>query len=402
MSLRRKTTYLCLSAALVATGVTACASSGSGSSASACDTPGITRDQVNLGLIVSDSGAGSAAFASVRSGVDARIGLANQEGGVHGRKVVYEWRDDANSTPRNDEVTNELISRDSTFGLITVTTSVGSGPQRLAERNIPVVGLALPTMTGYQNMFGTMYSASPATVGRYIQANGGTKVGVVMTGVSPTTVTAIANYRTAFASIGLATTDTVQYSSATDSPARVAQNLAAAGVDSLIAFTIPSDLAAILQAGQAANLSLAATVSFTGYDRTTLPALGRQLAGVSMPVYHRPFEAGGPAFERYRSAMNRFAPESPQTDERYALNAFVYTDMFLQGLELAGDCPTRQGFIDTLRKVSDYDAGGLIESINLGTNATEALSCYAFVQVKPDGTGFGVSRQRLCADGTGS
>ncbi|SQD99758.1 putative Leu/Ile/Val-binding lipoprotein transmembrane [Parafrankia sp. Ea1.12] len=398
--LGRTTRLLGVAAAVLVAAVTSCSSAPGAASAAACDSPGVTPGEVNLGLVYSDSGVGSAAFASARAGADARFGLANEEGGVHGRKIVYQWRDDANDPSQNARVVQELLRGDSAFGLVTITTAFGSAPADLAKQNVPVVGFGLPTWAEYQNMFSTMYQASPVTIGRYLRDSGGSKVGVVITGSSASTLDVIKMYKSAFESVGLTVTDTISYAHSVDSPAHVAQQLAASGVNALVGFTTTEDLAEIMGAVRTANLNLATTVSFTGYDQGLLPTLGPALAGVSIPAYFRPFEAGGAAIDRYRAAMVRYAPEATQPDQQFAMNAYIYADMFVRGLDLAGDCPTRDGFINALRSVSDYDAGGLIEPVDLATNRTGALNCYAFVQVNPTGTGFQVARPRLCADGT--
>ncbi|CAI7978938.1 Amino acid-binding protein [Frankia sp. Hr75.2] len=400
MRLGSLTRPLGLAATILVAAATSCSTLGDGGeAAAACNSPGVTSEQVKLGFVVSDS---SAALSSARSGVDARIGLANEQGGIHGRRIVYQWRDDANSPSQNARVTEELLRRESAFGLVTATSAIGDSLDSLTTQGVPVVGLAQSAWAKYQNLFSYQYEPSPETVGRYIQASRGTKVAFVTTGASAFTLDIISRYKAAFGSIGLASTETISYASSSDSPARVAQKLADFGADSLIGFTAPQDFAAIVHATRAANLNLATSVSLTGYDRGLLPTLGPALAGVSFPVYFRPFEAGGAPIDRYRNAMTRFAPETIQPEQQFAMRAFIYTDLFLRGLELAGDCPTREGFISALRGVTDYDAGGLIEPVDLSTNAGQPLSCYAFVQINPAGDAFQVVRERLCADGTGS
>ncbi|WP_026239434.1 ABC transporter substrate-binding protein [Parafrankia discariae] len=391
-------------ATVLVVAVTGCSAGGGGgtAAAAACDSPGVTADQVKLGLVVTDSGTGSAAFDSARSGVDARIGLANQEGGINGRQIVYQWRDDANSPSQSANVTASLVQQDSVFGLVTATSAIGNSLDQLAAQSVPIIGFAQPDWGKYQNFFSYLYAASPETIGRYILASGGTKVAFVTTGASTFTLQIMARYQAAFQAIGLGTTDAISYTSSTDNPVRVVQQISAAGADSMIGFTTSADFAAIAQAARAARLDLSSSVALTGYDHSLLATLGPALSGVSFPVYFRPFEAGGTALDRYRTAMTRFAPETLVPEQQFAMHAYIYTDMFLRGLELAGPCPTREGFISALRKVTDYDAGGLIAPINLGDNASQPLNCYAFVKINPAGDAFQVVHERLCANGTGT
>ncbi|MCK9929836.1 ABC transporter substrate-binding protein [Frankia sp. Mgl5] len=367
-----------------------------------CDSPGVTSDQVKLGLVFSDSGIGSTALSSARSGVDARINLANAEGGIHGRRIFYQWRDDASSSSQNALATQDLVQQESVFGLVAATASLEGSLARLDAQGIPVVGIALPSWNRYRNLFSHLYMPSPGTVARYIQAHGGTRIAVVTTGTVALTMETITQYKNAFSALGLAATDPIPYTSSSDSPQRIVHQLAAIHADALIGFTAPEDLAEIVQAARAASLRLNVDVSLTGYDKALLPAFGQALAGVSIPVYFRPFEAGGPAIDRYRDAMTLYAPESIEPDQQFAMLAYIYTDLFLHGLDLAGTCPTREGFIKALRSVTDYDADGLISPVDLSTNSTQPLDCFAFVRVNSTGTAFDVVHQRLCSNGSES
>lgn len=368
----------------------------------ACESPGVTADKVHIGFVFSDSGSGSSALSSARAGVDARIGLANDAGGVNGRHIVYDWRDDAGSPSQNARVTEELVHDESVFGLISATAAGSGSLDSLSAKGIPVTGLANPTWAKYPNLFAYMYDVSPVVTARYIQANGGTKAAFVMTGSPAFTVQTIERYKTAFAAIGVGTTETISYASGVDSPTQAVERMVNSGANAIVAFTTPKDLVEILQTASAANLRFSSTVSVTGYDRSVLKTYGPQLAGVSFTVNFHPFEMQNASMDRYRDAMARFAPESSAPEQQFALYGYLYTDLFIRGLELAGECPTREGFIKSLRKVTDYDAGGLIEPVNLSTNRTQPLQCNAFVRINPDGTAFDIAGARLCADGTGA
>ncbi|EFC84006.1 ABC transporter substrate-binding protein [Parafrankia sp. EUN1f] len=393
---------LCAAVAVLLAGVSGCAAQSGApeATAAACDSPGVTADQVRIGLVVSDTGTGSLAFSSARAGVDARLGLANAEGGVHGRKVVYDWQDDKASQSDNAQVVRDLVDGDSVFGILSVSIALGGSLDDTEKQGVPVVGLAVESWARYQNLFAYAYQTSPQTVGRYIQAAGGKKVGILVTGSQDSVLSTTNLYRDAFRQIGLDSTDVVSFASASTSPLRAAQQLAAAGADSLLGFTSAEDMAAVIGAARQANLNLAASVSLSGYARSTLSSLGRGLAGVSIPVYFRPFEAGGAGLDRYRDAMVRYSPETTQPEQEFAMYGYLFADMFLRGLEVAGDCPTRNSFMTGLRQQRSYDADGLLAPINLGTNAKNPLSCYAFVKVNPAGTAFDVASERLCADGT--
>ncbi|KPM51102.1 amino acid-binding protein [Frankia sp. CcI49] len=390
-----------LAAAIIAAAATSCSTSGSAAEANgACDTPGISTDQVKLGLVFSSTGTGSEALASARSGFDARIGLANANGGVHGREVTYVWRDDESTGAVNEQATVDLVHQESVFGLVMVTSSNGQSPETLQKEGVPVVGLAQPDYGKYSNWFTDLYDPSPATVARYMLARGGTKLAIVTTGSSDYVMGFAHKYGAEFQQVGLPTVEVIPFEASTDSPSRIAKRIAASGADALIGFTTLDDFAQISAAVTAADVSLKVSVSLSGYDRSTLSRLGQQLVGVSFPVYFHPFEGGGEAIDRYHQAMSQYAPETAQPEQQFAVYAYIYADMFLRGLELAGECPTREGFISALRAVKDFDASGLIEPVDLSTNQTTPLRCNAFVQIDPTGAAFQVVQPRLCVDGT--
>jgi len=70
--------------------------------------------------------------------------------------------------------------------------------------------------------------------------------------------------------------------------------------------------------------------------------------------------------------------------------------MLVRGLQEAGPCPTRQGFIDSLRAVDDYDAGGLIPSTDFEEDFGKLNECYAFIRVNAAGDGFDVVDPNYC------
>lgn len=265
------------------------------------------------------------------------------------------------------------------------------------------MGLAAePAWAEHQNMFSNNYGPSPETIGRYLLSSGGTKVAVITSGNSSFNATAVPRFEAALRSVGVDTVGTIPYSRGGEAPARIVQQIAERGANALVGFTEPSDFADIVGATQNARISMAASVSLSGYDQELLKTSGPALAGVSFPVYFRPFEAGGAAIDSYRNAMTRYAPETVHPEQQFAMFAYIYADMFLRGLQLAGPCPTREGFIKALRGVTSYDSGGLIEPVNLSTNRGQPSSCNAFVRIDPAGTAFQVTHLRVCADGSGS
>jgi len=64
-----------------------------------------------------------------------------------------------------------------------------------------------------------------------------------------------------------------------------------------------------------------------------------------------------PAVRTYKNGM-KAAGLNPYLS--FAPLGFVAADLRIKGLQLAGKCPTRQGFIDNLRKLDKYDGAGML------------------------------------------
>nr|WP_237702733.1 MULTISPECIES: ABC transporter substrate-binding protein [Protofrankia] len=126
-----------------------------------------------------------------------------------------------------------------------------------------------------------------------------------------------------------------------------------------------------------------------GYDPALLKQLGPTLAGTVIYITFVPFEVNSPAHQRIIDAMTRYAPQVQSPVQDSAVFGWLSADMFLRGLEAAGPCPTRPGFIQGLRGVRAYDGGGLLPApIDLATNRGKAANCYDFVRVSDDGSRF--------------
>jgi branched-chain amino acid transport system substrate-binding protein len=134
--------------------------------ATATSTPGVTATTITIGGTVPLSGP-AAAFGSVGRGADAYFRYVNAHGGVHGRKIVYKYFDDAYDPAKTVQLTQRLVEQEQVFALFdTVGTDnalairqyvndrrvpdlfVGSGVSRIASEHAKY-----PWMMGYLPSF---------------------------------------------------------------------------------------------------------------------------------------------------------------------------------------------------------------------------------------------------------
>ena len=79
-------------------------------------TPGVTSSSVLLGGTIPLSGPASA-YQSVGRGADAYFRYVDAQGGVHGRKIVYDYLDDQYEVPKTILLTQQLVEQDRVFAI---------------------------------------------------------------------------------------------------------------------------------------------------------------------------------------------------------------------------------------------------------------------------------------------
>ncbi|WP_052711198.1 hypothetical protein [Pseudofrankia sp. DC12] len=82
--------------------------------------------------------------------------------------------------------------------------------------------------------------------------------------------------------------------------------------------------------------------------------------------------------------MSIYAPVVEDPSDELAIGGYVGADEMIEGLRLAGPCPTRQSFIDSLRKVTAYSAAGLVSPVDLA-EPKQPMLCQNFRDVDPAG-----------------
>ncbi|SNQ46258.1 ABC-type branched-chain amino acid transport system, periplasmic component [Frankia canadensis] len=382
----------------VGAGLAGCSSSDPASVA-ACASPGVDDHQISLGVLYPDSGPVAGIYAAARAGIDARLGAANAAGGVHGRRITYQWRDDQGVPLPNGIGARELVEQRGVFGLIELSVAAAGSAAYLTQRGVPVTGMASDDIwTRAPNMFAATTSTGAAvdTQGQFVQERGGRRAVILQTALSPAQSSAAESYARSLVAAGVQVLGTVTYTSGVDDPALVARRIAATRADTVVGVIEPHDLVDVVDALRGGGYNPKVVLSANGYDHDLLQTYGPRMAGIAVPVFYRPFELGGPGINAYVTAMHRFAPQVTQPEQDIAVAAYISTDIFLRGLDLAGACPTRARFIEALRGVNSYDADGLINTISFRVGPARPTTCYSFVQANTTGSGFVVVEPNLC------
>ncbi|MDT3445780.1 MULTISPECIES: ABC transporter substrate-binding protein [unclassified Pseudofrankia] len=401
---------LAVSTSSLAASLAACGGQGDTSAGGACSTtvPGVTPTEVKAGMVWSDTGPVAPALRAFRAGVDARLHVLNeQEGGVYGRKVTYAWRDDQADPTLNMSMVQELLDQEKVFGLIYAPGGGKGSAELLQERNIPVTGVASDRVwLGMNNMFSWFYlgDGSSTTWGEYVHEQGGTRAAVFALDGNATNGDFTQQVVASLKASNVKIVKTFYTSQITNFQA-VAQQIKENNIDALTGVLIPDAVAQLLPELTKLGVTLGGTLKVVllplGYDNSSLAKYGPALAGASIFTGIQPFELDTAGQRKFKQAMSDYAPEIQPATQDMAVNGWISADLFIRGLQAAGQCPTRESFITDLRAVKNYNGAGMTPDthIDLSTNYRQTSTCYYIVKVSPDGSRFQpTSTAATCGD----
>jgi branched-chain amino acid transport system substrate-binding protein len=144
---------------------------------------------------------------------------------------------------------------------------------------------------------------------------------------------------------------------------------------------------AIVQGLQQNGVKMKANILATGYSQDLLdqPIADTIQPSDVMFTAYRPVELGGKAVKQFQSDLKKYAGITGVPDYG-TYTGYIVCDMMIKGLQAAGKNPTRQAFVDGIRKGGPYNGAGLLcQPIDLSYETFGKVSkdsCTWFVSVK--------------------
>ena len=379
-----------MAAALLPACSTRSAPAGPQSTATSCNSPdlGVTARTINVGAIFPSTGPQGAFFKAVGNGILARFYVANQNGGIDGRKLVLQTADDGDGSIENLTAAQYLIGTSKVFGVIEASTNSDGSAPYLSSKGVPVTGWAITPDWGRDlNMFGYGQSTSPLADGepvtraaQFMKAHGATRVAVLGGGASAS-ISYATNFIKTLGPVGL----TLAYQNLNE-PLGLSdfsydvQAMKRRGVDALFTGLDPTANINVFEAAQKVGLTFRSALLPAGYDSRLAAAYGKVLEGAYVEIDWRPFELPVPAQAEFENALHAVAPS--EFPGQLAMVGWLSANLFILGLQKAGaSCPTRASFIQNLRKVKGYTADGLLPPTDFSQVFAKMPTCYWEVQI---------------------
>jgi branched-chain amino acid transport system substrate-binding protein len=391
------------SAPTTASGGSTATTAGGSNTASA---KGITPTSVTMGFVYDLTGIASSTFADAIDGAQARVAAQNASGGVNGRTIKIVSADTTSTPTGANTAAQTVIQEKGAFAVVETSALFFGAYKPLQQQGIPVTGSSLDGPEWYQqpntNMFNIEGTSSPlypayATEGQFWKSIGVTKVSLVASD-TPSSTSAVASSKASILAAGLQTcADTVVPLGGVDFTA-TALNIKKAGCNAAECSCVLSSSLAMATAIQ--NQGLTMPVEFAaGPSQGVLdsPAASKAATGAYFPAQ---IFYSGPHYTSFTNSLKQYdSSYKGGIPDLGLIDGWMTADLFIKGLQLAGQNPTRSSFISNLRPVTNYNAGGLKTTDATFTPFGVAPATGCFLYVKFDGTAFNnypANGQPLC------
>lgn len=363
----------------------------SGPAARTASDVGITADQILLGGTIALSGP-AAAYGTIAKASDAYFQYVNANGGVNGRKIKYDYRDDGYNPAQTVPITKELVEGSAPvfamFGGLGTQAQVSVEPY-LNAKKVPQVFVATgatqfsaevkkyPYTFGWQPTYrGEAYIYAEAL----LKASTPPKVAVIYQnddyGIDYLNGLKIGLGSKASSIIVKVVSNEV---GAPDVKSQIA-TLKASGADTLMIFETPSPAIKSLATAAAFGWhptiylnSVAAPVPYVGAAQKATGSAAT-VDGLTTVNYVKdaldPANANDAGVTLFKDVMSKYYPDGKTTDSfnMYGMAvAFTMVDV----LKHAGDNPTRQTLLDSLNNFSESDNPFLAKGVKAHNTPTD-------------------------------
>ena len=331
--------------------------------------PGVSADTITVGLLTDLTGAAASTFGDTADGVNARFFLQNSQGGVNGRMLKLATADTTSSPVGAQTAAEVLVAQKAVFGVIAVSALTFGGAGYLHAAGIPVVGSALDGPEWYMepntNMFNIEGASSPhypsyTTEGEFYQSLSVHRIGFVADD-TPSSARGVKQTSNSIRSAGLRIcADIVVPLGAVDFTGN-ALKIKGAGCDAVECSCLLRTALALATALQDTGVHLSMLFDAgPAQELLASPASIKASTGAFFPVetYY-----SGPASAFFLNALKQFDPHyTGGLPDLGVIDGWQAADLFIKGLQVAGQNPTRQSYVANLRQVSGWDANGLRDS----------------------------------------
>lgn len=352
-------------------------------------TPGVTPTEIVVGTWAPLSGP-AAAWGTLTRGMDAYFQHINAQGGIHGRRIRLEVRDDVYMPARTVAVVRELIDRVGVFAFVGgVGTANGLAAQQfILEAGVPWIspatGASIWANPPKHYIFATFtnYIVEAALLTRHaVTQMGKTRIGVLyqndmfgrdgLTGVQQE-IARLAGRATLVAAI--------PYEPAETRMLLQAQRFREAGAEVIIIWSTPPVAASIAVETRALGFTPQLMTSSVVADPILFQLAGDAWEGAILASF-LPLPGVDPeATAVFQNIIMRYAPDAAR-QPFFALAGVAFAEPFVEALRRAGPQLTRERLIAALESLRNFNEG-LLDNITFGAFQRQGQNSIYLLQAR--------------------
>lgn len=340
-----------------------------GSQAFAQAEPGVTADTILVGANAPLTGPLAAAGGVIYPTIEAYYKKINEAGGIHGRQVKLVYYDDAYDPSKTVGVVKKLVEGDQVFMMTTLgAATTAAVADYLAERNIPVV----PAMTGskkllsYKNIFQMYpdYMTDGRLMARYAVDTLGAKTVAMWYQNDDYGKDELAAVTEELAKDGITLAAALPYNPTDIDFSSSVLKLRSAKPDVVILAPAQKPMAQFLKDAQKLGLRTQFLASYATGDISVSRLAGQAAEGVIFSSYQTSLVAGedDPKMQELKAFAEQYLPGHEMSQYMF-LGTFV-AQMSVEALKRAGPEPTRQGVIDAMEQMTDWNDAWIVDNVS--------------------------------------
>ena len=331
------------------------------------DGSGVTDTTIDLGV---ESAVGSLSLDGENLGFKLAFEEANAAGGVHGRRFVWADRKRKSAEPADVlDVARRMLDEDRVFALVNFSgPAIGDIAAHARLRKVPLMfpHTALVSSEGERYIFTSFprFEGEAEMMFRYLATTRGFHRIAIAHDPNAYGLTFRDALRLHASSFKYQVVGEMPIASRT--PADVSAELAtlaATKPDAIVMALYPEQaqalMAARVRAGWRGRMVSVGPLT----DEASLAVPGGGADGtLGFCYYPDPERSQVPGVIRYRAAITRAHPG--RRFDRYTLYGYTFGRLVVAGVERAGRALTREGFINAMESLTNWDAGGVMPDVS--------------------------------------
>ncbi len=359
-------------------------------SGAAAQEVGVSKDVVTFSQIAALDGPAAQLGLGMRAGILAAFDEINKAGGVHGRQLVLESRDDGYEPDRSIEQINGVLEENRFFAVIgTVGTPTNTALQPIAtEADIPLIGpftgagfLRNPDLNNLYNVRGSYDAETEQWIKHLVDERGLTQIAILYQDDS-FGLAGLSGVNKAMDKRGLTLIAEGTYTRNTTDVKDALLAIRDANPQAVVMVGAYKPIGEFIKLSRSLDFTPEfVTISFVG-SQALADELWPEGAGVIISqVVPFPWDPSLPIVADYQAALQATDPRAGFGF--VSLEGYLVGRLTIAALEAAGPEPTRESFLAALESMSSFDMGGL--TLSFGPNDNQGLDTIFMTRLLPDG-----------------